>query len=95
MRIAGWGLTLIGLIVFVLPLPLGIPMTATGLVILISTSRTARRMLRWLRMRSQHVDRGFDYMETRVPARLGAILRKTRYRRIGRKVAQAVNDPAS
>ncbi len=95
LRIVGWALTLVGLVIFVLPIPMGIPMIATGLVILITTSRTARRMLRWARMHSRHVDGGFTYLETRVPARLSAILRKTRFRRIGRNVANAVSKAAS
>lgn len=89
LRVVGWGLALLGLVMFVLPIPPGIPVMAFGLVILITTSRTARRMTRWLRMHSRPIDRSFTYLETRVPARLGAILRKTRFRRIGRRVAEA------
>lgn len=96
LRIAGWGLAALGLVMFVLPIPLGIPVMAFGLVILITTSRTARRMIRWLRMHSRPVDRSFTYLETRVPARLGATLRKTRFRRVGRRTmrtAQAAVKP--
>ncbi|MBV6658017.1 MAG: hypothetical protein KI785_09655 [Devosiaceae bacterium] len=85
LRIVGWTLAVVGFVMFVLPIPLGIPVMATGLVILITTSRAARRMMRWMRMRVRFIDRSFSYLETRSPARLGAILRKTRYRRIGRR----------
>ncbi|MEM6381152.1 MAG: hypothetical protein AAF739_00625 [Pseudomonadota bacterium] len=96
MRIIGWGLTVLGFVMFVLPIPLGIPVMATGMMILITTSKTARRWFRFIRMRSPVTDKSFSYIETRVPARIGAVLRKTRFRAIGRKVAQAVRqgDPA-
>lgn len=73
-------LTVLGLTLFALPLPFGIPLTAIGLVMLISTSKTARRMVRYLRLRSNMIDRLFTLVETRVPGRTSVILRKTRRR---------------
>ena len=80
-------LTLVGLIIFILPLPLGLPITAVGLVMLISSSRTARRVVRYLRIRLGFVDRMFTLFETRGPTFTRGILRKTRRRIIGRKAA--------
>lgn len=42
----GWTLVIVGLIVFPLPIPLGLPMMAAGFAVLIPVSRTARRGLR-------------------------------------------------
>ena len=84
-RAAGWVLLVAGIILFILPIPLGIPVLAVALVLLVSTSRTARRIIRWARMRSGPVDRALSLVETRVPAGVRAILRKTRVRRIGRR----------
>jgi hypothetical protein len=78
-------LTILGLILFALPLPLGIPLTAIGLVMLISTSKTARRAVRYLRMRFGPIDKVFSVVETNVPGPTQRILRKTRRRIVGRR----------
>lgn len=85
-KVAGLVLTIVGLIIFALPLPLGIPLTAVGLMMLISTSKTARRFMRYLRIRSSLADRMFTLVETKVPGPTRNVLRKTRRRSIGRPV---------
>lgn len=84
-KMVGLVLTILGLILFALPLPLGIPLTAIGLVMLISTSRTARRIVRYLRMKSIWIDRLFTLVETKVPGPTQKVLRKTRRRIVGRR----------
>lgn len=82
-------LTILGLIVFALPLPLGIPLTALGLMMLISTSRTARRVVRYLRMTSTMIDGLFTLVETKVPGPTQKVLRKTRRRTVGRTAGRS------
>jgi hypothetical protein len=80
-------LVLVGIVIFILPVPFGIPIVAVGLVILISTSRTARRMVRLMRMRFDRVERVFAFIERNVPASTQKILRMTRRRVVGRRRA--------
>lgn len=95
MKTLGLVLTLLGLILFALPLPFGIPLTAIGLVMLISTSRMARRVVRYLRIKSTVADRLFTLVETNVPGPTRTVLRKTRRRTVGRGFVQpAVQQPA-
>lgn len=92
-KLVGLVLTILGLIVFALPLPLGIPLTAIGLMMLISSSRTARRVVRYLRIKSSMVDRLFTLVETKVPGPTQAVLRKTRRRTVGRRAHHPAPGP--
>lgn len=92
-KVTGIVLTVLGLIVFALPLPLGIPLTAIGLVMLISTSRTARRVVRFLRLKSSLVDRLFTLVETSVPGPTQKVLRRTRRRTVGRSAVKPAQRP--
>lgn len=83
-KITGLFLTVLGFTIFVLPLPLGIPVMALGLVMLISTSKTARRTVRLIRLRFNLVDRFLTMVETHVPGHTRSVLRKTRRRVVGR-----------
>jgi len=67
-----------GLIMFPLPIPLGAPMIAVGVTVLISHSRTAARGLMALRLRSARVERVIYFLETRSPKAVARILRRTR-----------------
>ena len=84
-NVLGWMLAISGLILFILPLPFGIPLFAVGLVMLISTSKTARRGVLYLRTRFERVDRLFTLVETNVPGPTRSILRKTRRRSLKRR----------
>lgn len=83
-KVLGLVLTLAGLILFALPLPFGVPLTAIGLMMLISTSRMARRIVRYMRIRSAFMDKMFTLVETKVPGPTRTVLRKTRRRTVGR-----------
>lgn len=67
-----------GLIMFPLPIPLGAPMIAVGVTVLISHSRTAARGLMALRLRSERVERAIRFLETRSPKPVARTLRRTR-----------------
>lgn len=67
-----------GLIVFPLPIPLGAPMVAVGVTILISHSRVAARGLMALRIRSKRVERAIHFLEERAPRSIARSLRRTR-----------------
>lgn len=82
-----------GVILLPLPLPLGIPLVAIGVMILLSTSITARRIVRALRVRSDKVDRLFTMIENKLAGRAGTLLRSTRRMRPGRH-GQAPKAPA-
>lgn len=86
MRSVGLGLMAIGLVLFILPIPFGIPLFAVGLVILVSYSRSARRVVRAARRRWHRVDRFMRYVEMRAPARLAGVVRKTRWRSMGARL---------
>lgn len=86
-KVLGLVLTLAGLILFALPLPFGIPLTAVGLMMLISTSRMARRVVRYMRIKSTLADKLFTLVETKVPGPTRTVLRKTRRRAIARPAA--------
>ncbi|MCT8970251.1 hypothetical protein [Microbaculum marinisediminis] len=60
------------------PLPTGAPLMALGLALLVATSSTARRWLRSVRRRSNHLDRLIRIAEPRFGRRLGVALRRTR-----------------
>lgn len=69
---AGWTLVVLGLLVFPLPIPLGLPMMALGLALLLPVSGAARRGLRALR-RSMP---GFSQRLTEAAKHLPAGLRR-------------------
>ncbi|MEM1284648.1 MAG: hypothetical protein AAGH43_04620 [Pseudomonadota bacterium] len=67
-----------GMILLPLPLPFGIPLLAVGVILLLSSSITARRIVRALRAKSDMLDRLFTAVEERLAGRAGALLRSTR-----------------
>ncbi|MEM6761371.1 MAG: hypothetical protein AAF615_00705 [Pseudomonadota bacterium] len=69
---------LIGTLTVWTPLPTGIPLIALGIVILVSVSATARRLMRRARERSSRLDRGLAFVETRAHRNMSTMLRRTR-----------------
>lgn len=67
-----------GMIVFPLPIPLGAPMVAIGVTMLISHSRTAARTMTALRIRSQGFNRAIQLLEQKTPRTISRSLRRTR-----------------
>ena len=67
-----------GLIILPLPIPLGAPMIAIGVTILISHSRTAARALMGLRLRSPRVNRAVHLLEIKAPETIARSLKRTR-----------------
>ena len=77
---------IIGLAFSLTPIPLGTPLVALALVVLIATNRFAARWLVIARMRVGVVDRMMTWLENHSGARIGRILRRTRPQRIPRRV---------
>ncbi|MEJ8571659.1 hypothetical protein [Microbaculum marinum] len=67
-----------GAITLPTPLPLGAPLIALGLAILVATSTSVRAWLRRLRGRSARIDALVTTIEPRLGRRLGVFLRRTR-----------------
>ncbi|WMS43320.1 hypothetical protein RDV64_02645 [Acuticoccus sp. MNP-M23] len=69
---------IIGLITVWTPLPTGVPLLAAGIVILVSISPTARRLVRRARMNSSPLDRGVAFIEARAHRSMATMLKRTR-----------------
>jgi hypothetical protein len=68
----------VGLIMFPLPIPLGAPMIAVGVVILISHSRGAARFMTYLRVAYPVFNRTIQTLEMKAPKSVARSLRRTR-----------------
>lgn len=76
---------IIGLAFSLTPIPLGAPLTALALVMLIGSSRLAARSLVVARMRVTVIDRMIAWLESHSGTRIGRILRRTRPQRMPRR----------
>jgi len=74
----------LGLLTVWTPIPTGLPLLALGIVVAVSVSTTARRLLRSVRARSASIDRGLVFVETRTHRNMATMLRRTRP--LGRKI---------
>ena len=68
---------LLGLATLWLPLPLGLPSLAVGLLLLIRESYHFRNWLRHWRQRSRGVDEFFDSVEEKAPEHMGRMIEET------------------
>ena len=76
-KIAGVILFLIGAVTAPMPLPIGVPLMAIGLSLLISTSKTAVRAVRAVRARFPWLDKRVVTLQGHVPGHLGRALKRT------------------
>jgi hypothetical protein len=76
---------IIGLAFSLTPIPLGTPLVALALVILIARNRLAARSLVIARMRVGLFDRMIGWLESHSGTRIGRILRRTRPQRMPRR----------
>jgi len=78
---------LIGAVTLPTPLPIGAPLIAVSLAVLVATSSTARAWLRAARHRYGPVDDFLSRVETRLGRRYGTHLKRTRpfWKRAGRR----------
>lgn len=67
-----------GLLTVWTPLPTGVPLLAIGIVMLVTVSATARRLLHRARARSGKLDRGIAFVETRAHRNMSTMLKRTR-----------------
>lgn len=81
----------VGLAFSLTPIPLGAPLIALALVLLIGSSRFAARSLVLARMRVKIVDRMIGWLESHSGTRMGRVLRRTRPKRMPRR-AQSTFD---
>jgi hypothetical protein len=70
-------LILVGMVVFPLPIPVGLPMMVTGLALLISSSHAVAELVRSFRRRYPRVDARLRAVEPHIPKLLRAPLIKT------------------
>ncbi len=70
-----------GLITLPLPMPTGVFLIASGMIILIYSSRRVASIVRLARRRSSRLDHGVTFIEDRAGDRFGAVLKRTRPRR--------------
>lgn len=73
----------LGLATVWLPIPTGVPLIATGLVLVIATSRKAARLLRKRRRKTDSVDAALIWVEQRAPHAMARVLKRTRPRKRG------------
>ncbi len=73
-------LFVIGLILAPTPIPLGVPIMALSVFLLIATNRHAARQVAKLRKRIGWLNRAFMFIEDRAGPRIGRTLRRTRPR---------------
>ncbi len=73
------GLTvfILGLLLFPLPLPLGIPLILIGLSLMVSSSLYVRQGLRWLRQRYPHLSERLDQLKHRMPGFIRHMIERT------------------
>ncbi|MEM9030112.1 MAG: hypothetical protein AAGC70_17250 [Pseudomonadota bacterium] len=69
---------LVGAILLPLPIPLGAPLLALGLILLIAASPAFAHLVSAARHRWSRLDRGLIWLEAHIPKGLATILRKTR-----------------
>ncbi|MEM9220875.1 MAG: hypothetical protein AAGB11_00540 [Pseudomonadota bacterium] len=69
---------LVGLLTVWTPLPTGVPLIAVGVVLLVTVSATARRLMKGARSRSHRLDRGMSFVEERVGRNMSTMLKRTR-----------------
>ena len=74
---AGAALILVGLIVFPMPIPLGAIMIACGLVLVLSSSATASRLLKSFRRRHRGANQVIETVEQRLPEKWKKVLRRS------------------
>ncbi len=70
--------TLVGLILLPLPVPMGALVFAMGLTLLVSRSDRAASLIKLIRVRSRWMDRGLRFLEERSPNWITSILVRTR-----------------
>lgn len=71
-------LFVIGLILAPTPIPLGVPLMALSVFLLIATNHHAARMVARLRRRLGWLNRAFMFIEDRAGEKIGRTLRRTR-----------------
>lgn len=71
-------LILVGLVMFPLPIPLGAPMVALGIVILITHSRNSARFMTMLRVSYPRFNGVIKMLENKAPRTISRSLRRTR-----------------
>lgn len=70
----------IGLILAPTPIPIGVPLMALSVFLLIATNRSAARNVVRLRKRFGWLNRAFVFIEDRAGPRIGRTLKRTRPR---------------
>ena len=70
----------VGLILTPTPIPLGVPIMALALFLLIATNRAAARLVARWRKRLDWLNRAFMFIEDRSGAKIGRTLKRTRPR---------------
>ncbi|MDQ0324792.1 hypothetical protein J2R99_000641 [Rhodopseudomonas julia] len=75
---------IVGVAFIATPIPLGAPLFALSLVLIVASSRSATRLVTGVRIRAPLFDRGVGFLERRA-GRLGRTLRKTSPRRYPRR----------
>jgi len=85
MKLLWWSLAavliLAGLATVWLPIPTGVPLLALGMIVVVGTSRSAARMLRSRRRKTQHLNHAITWVEDRSPLQFARILKRTRPRK--------------
>lgn len=74
-------LFIVGLVLAPTPLPLGVPLMAGSLFVLIATNRLIRRFVWFLRQRYGRLDHAVGFIEERAGGRIRKTLRRTRPRK--------------
>jgi len=68
----------IGLVLAPTPIPIGVPLMAIAVFLLIATNPHAARLVQAMRGRHRWIHRAMHFVEQRAPTRIGEVLRSTR-----------------
>jgi len=92
----GWVLTIIGIVVTPMPIPIpliGLLPLMAGLAILINYSRTMRRVIQRVRHRVRWISYMLEHFAHRAPRKIGQIVRRSHPAAILRKERIATRPP--
>lgn len=97
LKVVGLAAVVVGAVTAPLPLPIGLPLIAVGLAILITTSKTAVRVVRFVRARYPWLDEKLMPLQDRLPATLARAMKRThaeRHHRVQQRARRRRRDAA-
>lgn len=91
-QVAGVLLCIIGAILALTPIPVGLILFMLGLIILLPTTPSAVKFIRWLRFKVPLFDRFMTSATEKAPEAYRRYLKKTIHRKSSKKAPKQIND---